>query len=216
MDRHRSLGMRHPYIDDRVARARHATSQANSVTARPLSPVAHLEAVYAADQRSDSELPTSRWQRSDGPEYTDGIQATTEEAPEIYVVDDDGGMRQALCSLFRSVGLAALPFASARKFLDASWRDTPACLVLDVWLPGLSGLDLQRELAERAILIPVIFITGSADVLMTVRAMKAGAVEFRPDGFGAQPGRPTGPADLAELNGAMTASPCASGRSCNT
>jgi FixJ family two-component response regulator len=125
-------------------------------------------------------------------------------------------MRQPLCSLFRSVGLAALPFASARKFLDASWRDTPACLVRDVWLPGLSGLDLQRELAERAILIPVIFITGSADVLMTVRAMKAGAVEFRPDGFGAQPGRPTGPADLAELNGAMTASPCASGRSCNT
>ena len=71
-----------------------------------------------------------------------------------------------------------LPFASARKFLDASRRDTPACLVLDVWLPGLSGLDLQRELAERHTLIPVIFITGSADVPMTVRAMKAGAVEF--------------------------------------
>ena len=120
MDRHRSLGMRHPNIDGRVARARRATSQANFVIARSLSPVAHLEAVYAADQRLDSELPTSRWQRSDGPEYTDGIQATTEEAPEIYVVDDDDGVRQALCSLFRSVGLAPLPFASARKFLDAA------------------------------------------------------------------------------------------------
>ena len=87
--------MHHPNMDDRVARARHATSEANSVTARPLRPVAHLEAVYAADQRLDSELPTSRWQRSDGPEHTDGIQATTEEGPEINVVDDDGGMRQA-------------------------------------------------------------------------------------------------------------------------
>jgi FixJ family two-component response regulator len=102
----------------------------------------------------------------------------TDEAPDIYVVDDDDGMRQALCSLFRSVGLDALPFASARKFLDANRKDVPACLVLDVWLPGLSGLDLQRELTERDIQVPIIFISGRADVPMTVRAMKAGAVEF--------------------------------------
>ena len=127
------------------------------------------------------------------------------------------------------MGLAALPFASAHKFLDASRRDTPACLVLDVWLPGLSGHDLHHELAERAILIPVIFITGSADIPMTVRAMKAGALEFLTKPFhvhalldavqialernhGARRAR----ADLAELNGHYAASPCASGRSCNT
>ena len=139
-----------------------------------------------------------------------------EDIPVVYVVDDDLSIREALDSLVRAIGFRVQTFASAQHFLKAKLPDVPGCLVLDIRMPGLSGLDLQRELAERAILIPVIFITGSADFLMTVRAMKAGAVEFRPDGFGAQPGRPTGPADLAELNGAMTASPCASGRSCNT
>ncbi len=101
-----------------------------------------------------------------------------EEAPVICVVDDDEGMRQALCSLFRSMGLAVHSFASALKFLDASRSDAPGCLVLDIQLPGLSGLDLQRQLAERDIQIPIIFITAHADVAITVQAMKAGAVEF--------------------------------------
>src|SRR5437868_8121124 len=102
----------------------------------------------------------------------------TENAPVIYIVDDDQGMREALCSLFRSVGLAVQAFASAREFLDAKRKEAPACLVLDVRLPGLSGLDLQRELTDRDLRVPIIFMTGHADIPMTVQAMKAGAVEF--------------------------------------
>jgi FixJ family two-component response regulator len=96
----------------------------------------------------------------------------------VYIVDDDPGVREALCSLLRSVELAARTFASAREFLDDSLIDAPGCLVLDVRLPGLSGLDLQKELADRHVDMPIIFITGYADVPMTVQAMKAGAVEF--------------------------------------
>ena len=96
----------------------------------------------------------------------------------VYVVDDDQGMCQALASLFRSVGLRAQTFGSAREFLDASLTDAPGCMVLDVRLPGLSGLDLQQELTDRGFQIPIIFITGHADVPTIVRAMKAGAVEF--------------------------------------
>ena len=96
----------------------------------------------------------------------------------VYIVDDDPGVREALSSLFRSVGLAVRTFTSAREFLGDSLIDAPGCLVLDVRLPGLSGLDLQTELADRHIEIPIIFITGYADVPMTVQAMKAGAVEF--------------------------------------
>lgn len=102
----------------------------------------------------------------------------SEPAPVIYIVDDDDGMCQALSSLFRSVGLAARTFDSAREFLNARLADAPSCLVLDVRLPGLSGLDLQQELADRDIQIPIIFLTGHADVPMSVQAMKAGAVEF--------------------------------------
>jgi FixJ family two-component response regulator len=101
-----------------------------------------------------------------------------EENAVIYIVDDDVGMRQALSSLFRSAGLAVRGFASAREFLDARLSDSPGCLVLDVRMPGLSGLDLQRELSERDIDVPIVFITGHANISMTVRAMKAGAVEF--------------------------------------
>jgi FixJ family two-component response regulator len=101
-----------------------------------------------------------------------------EAAPVIYIVDDDDGIRQALSSLFRSVSLAARTFDSALEFLNARLADAPSCLVLDVRLPGLSGLDLQQELADRAIEIPIIFLTGHADVPMSVQAMKAGAVEF--------------------------------------
>lgn len=96
----------------------------------------------------------------------------------VFVVDDDEFIREALKSLINSVGLQAATFASAREFLHSRGTDRPGCLVLDVRLPGLSGLDLQRELAEANIQTPIIFITGHGDIPMTVRAMKAGAVEF--------------------------------------
>ena len=102
----------------------------------------------------------------------------------VYVVDDDQGMCQALSSLFRSVGLRAQTFGSAREFLDASLNDAPGCMVLDVQLPGLSGLNLQKELTDRGFRIPIIFITGHADVPIAVQAMKAGAFEFLTKPFG--------------------------------
>jgi len=94
------------------------------------------------------------------------------------VIDDDESVREALKSLIRSVGLRVETFASAREFLQSSRPDLPACLILDVRMPGLSGLDLQRDLAEAHIHIPIIFITGHGDIPMSVRAMKAGAEEF--------------------------------------
>ncbi|MCU1233008.1 MAG: DNA-binding response regulator [Candidatus Solibacter sp.] len=102
----------------------------------------------------------------------------TEDVSVIYIVDDDSGMREALGSLFRSVGFGVELFGSAYEFLNARLKSAPACLVLDVRMPGLSGLDLQGELSARDIRIPIIFITGHADVAMTVQALKAGAVEF--------------------------------------
>jgi FixJ family two-component response regulator len=96
----------------------------------------------------------------------------------VFVVDDDESIREALKSLISSVGLQVATFASAREFMQSRTPDVPGCLVLDVRLPGLSGLDLQRELARANIATPIIFITGHADIPMTVRAMKAGAVEF--------------------------------------
>ena len=96
----------------------------------------------------------------------------------VFVVDDDASVRDALGSLIRSAGLRVEPFASAREFLARSRVDLPSCLVLDVRLPGLSGLDLQKRMAEANIEIPIIFITGHGDVPTSVRAMKAGAVEF--------------------------------------
>jgi len=96
----------------------------------------------------------------------------------VFVVDDDEGMREALQSLLRSVGLQVITFASAREFLTRPRPDAPACLVLDVRLPDLSGLDLQRELVAAQLDFPIIFITGHGDIPMTVQAMKAGAVEF--------------------------------------
>jgi FixJ family two-component response regulator len=98
--------------------------------------------------------------------------------PVIFVVDDDPSIRDALTSLIRSVGLRVETFESARAFLTRQPPDAPGCLVLDVRLPGLSGLDLQRELAAAQITMPIIFITGHGDIPMTVQAMKAGAVEF--------------------------------------
>jgi FixJ family two-component response regulator len=98
--------------------------------------------------------------------------------PVVFVVDDDPSIREALTSLIRSVGLGVEAFGSAREFLNGQRPDAPGCLVLDVRLPGLSGLDLQRELAIAQVDLPIIFITGHGDIPMTVRAMKAGAVEF--------------------------------------
>src|SRR5262245_44000315 len=101
-----------------------------------------------------------------------------QKRPKIFVVDDDESVREALVSLIRSTGLSVETFASAQEFLTRRRTDEPACLVLDVRLPGLNGLDLQRRLAETNIEIPIIFITGHGDIPMSVRAMKAGAVEF--------------------------------------
>jgi FixJ family two-component response regulator len=96
----------------------------------------------------------------------------------VFLVDDDASVREALSSLIRSVGLRVEVFSSAREFLREKAPDGPACLVLDVRLPGLSGMDLQRELAKANNGIPIIFVTGHGDIPMSVRAMKAGAVEF--------------------------------------
>jgi len=96
----------------------------------------------------------------------------------VYVVDDDAGVRRALSNLVRSVGLRVEVFASAAEFLAAKRPDAPACLILDVRLPGLSGLDFQAELTKARNQIPIIFITGHGDIPMTVKAMKAGAIEF--------------------------------------
>jgi RNA polymerase sigma factor (sigma-70 family) len=102
----------------------------------------------------------------------------TPVAPTVFVVDDDPSIREALSSLIRSVGLQAQTFASAAEFLRHRRPDAAACLVLDVRLEGVSGLELQRKLDETGDRIPIIFITGHGDIPMSVRAMKAGAVEF--------------------------------------
>jgi formate hydrogenlyase transcriptional activator len=101
-----------------------------------------------------------------------------EDNPIVFVVDDDRSIRESLRNLIRSVGLDVQTFASAQEFLISQRAEAPSCLVLDVKLPGLSGLDLQQELAKGDVQIPIIFITGYGDIPTTVRAMKAGAVEF--------------------------------------
>jgi len=106
------------------------------------------------------------------------MRPRAESDPLVIIVDDDQAMREALIGLVRSAGLRVTAFASADEFLDQSVPPVPACLVLDVRMPGRSGLDLQEELATTSRQIPIIFLTGHADVPMTVRAMKAGALEF--------------------------------------
>lgn len=103
--------------------------------------------------------------------------------PAVFVIDDEASQREALSSLFRSVGLRVELFASAPEFLASRRPDVASCLVLDVRLPGPSGLDFQAELAKANIHIPIVFMTGHGDIPMTVRAMKAGAVEFLPKPF---------------------------------
>ena len=102
----------------------------------------------------------------------------SEAEATVFVVDDDAPLRESLRNLIRSVGLRVELFGSAQEFLQSQQPDTPSCLVLDVRMPGLSGLDLQKQTSEAGLEIPIIFITGHGDVPMTVRAMKAGAVEF--------------------------------------
>src|SRR5438128_5955053 len=100
------------------------------------------------------------------------------EVPIVFVVDDDRSVRQSLRRLFTSVGVTVEVFPTAQAFLSARRGDASGCLVLDVPLPGLSGLDLQRELANTNATLPIIFLTGHGDIPMSVRAMKAGAIEF--------------------------------------
>src|SRR5882762_6610859 len=100
------------------------------------------------------------------------------EAPTVYVIDDDALVRSAIQGLLKSVGLRSETFGAPQEFLRGKRLDGPGCLVLDVRLPGVSGLDFQRELANTGVQIPIIFITGHGDIPMTVKAMKSGAVEF--------------------------------------
>jgi FixJ family two-component response regulator len=102
----------------------------------------------------------------------------TEADRVVYVVDDDASLRESLTDLIHSVGLRVQAFASAQEFLRSKRPDTPSCLVLDVRLRGLSGLDLQKRLVEGHVDIPIIFMTGHGDIPMAVQAMKAGAMEF--------------------------------------
>jgi FixJ family two-component response regulator len=106
------------------------------------------------------------------------MQTETNNRPVVHIVDDDESLRRALDSLFRSVGLQAHAYGSVREFLDAKHDGGAGCLVLDVRLPGISGLDFQGQLAELGIHLPVILMTGHGDIPMSVRAMKAGAVDF--------------------------------------
>jgi FixJ family two-component response regulator len=106
------------------------------------------------------------------------VNANSEASPKVLIIEDDPALRNSLGRLLRSVGLDAQLFASVPEFLQSDRPDAPACLVLDVRLPGKSGLDFQRDLAAENIRLPVIFITGHGDIPMSVQAMKAGAIEF--------------------------------------
>ena len=103
---------------------------------------------------------------------------TAAGAPTVFIIDDDAGMRAAIQGLLKSVGLRSEAFGTAQEFLRCKRPDGPSCLVLDVRLPGINGLDFQRELADEGFRILIIFITGHGDIPMTVKAMKSGAVEF--------------------------------------
>jgi FixJ family two-component response regulator len=100
------------------------------------------------------------------------------DAPTVFIIDDDAGVRVAIQGLMKSVGLPSVSFASPDEFLRRPRPDGPSCLVLDVRLPGVSGLDVQHDLAEAGVHLPIIFITGHGDIPMSVKAMKSGAVEF--------------------------------------
>ncbi|HSD11478.1 MAG TPA: response regulator transcription factor [Candidatus Binatia bacterium] len=114
------------------------------------------------------------------------LDCSTDSTPTVFIVDDDTGLCQALVYLLESVDLRCETYASTQQFLDAYDPERPGCLVLDVRMPGMSGLDFQIELAQRRSTLPIIMITGYADVSMAVRAMKAGAIEFLEKPFGDQ------------------------------
>lgn len=101
-----------------------------------------------------------------------------DDSPLVYIVDDDDAVRDSLSLLMRSVGLSSATFASAQQFLDAYDPEVISCLVADIRMPGLSGLELQQEISDRHLDIPIIFITGHGDVPMAVKAMKGGALDF--------------------------------------
>lgn len=101
-----------------------------------------------------------------------------ESAAIVFIVDDDRGVRQSIQDLVESVGLQCRSFATAQDFLTSDRPEAPSCLVLDVRLPGISGLDFQRSLTEAGVQIPIIFVTGHGDIPMSVKAMKSGAIEF--------------------------------------
>jgi FixJ family two-component response regulator len=102
----------------------------------------------------------------------------TQEQPVVFVIDDDASVRDALADLLRSVGLGVQSFASTQEFVQSNRPDAPGCIVLDVRLPGPSGLEFQRTLTESSIHLPIIFISGHGDIPMSVRAIKSGAIEF--------------------------------------
>jgi FixJ family two-component response regulator len=103
---------------------------------------------------------------------------TSAKASTVFVIDDDASMRESIQGLLKSVGLCSETFGTAEEFLRNKRSEGPSCLVLDVSLPGVNGLDFQRQLADAGIQIPIIFVTGHGDIPMTVKAMKSGAVEF--------------------------------------
>ena len=100
------------------------------------------------------------------------------ESPVVFVIDDDAGVRESIQGLLKSVGLRSEAFGATSEFLDARRLNVPSCLILDIRLPGMNGLEFQHELATAGIRIPIIFITGHGDIPMTVKAMKSGAIEF--------------------------------------
>lgn len=103
---------------------------------------------------------------------------STQDDPVVFIVDDDASVRRSIEDLLSSIGLRSQSFATPQEFVDSTRADCPSCLVLDVRLPGISGLDFQRELADAGVSLPIIFITGHGDVPMSVQAMKSGAIEF--------------------------------------
>jgi RNA polymerase sigma factor (sigma-70 family) len=111
---------------------------------------------------------------------------TSVDAPTVFIIDDDAAVRASIQDLLDSLGLRSESFGTAEEFLKSERAEGPSCLVLDVRLPGLNGLDFQRRLADAGVQVPIIFITGHGDIPMTVKAMKSGAVEFLTKPFGEQ------------------------------
>jgi FixJ family two-component response regulator len=126
-------------------------------------------------RRIDGHLPAEEYASNSGASVPERAHT---DSPVVYVVDDEPSIRNSTKELVESVGLSVQTFASAREFLGSQRLDVPGCLILDIRLPGLSGLELQRELAKTNNAVPIIFITGHGDIPMSVTAMKAGAVDF--------------------------------------